>query len=74
MRCHLGLGSYGLTILHAFSFHASPARIRPGCPGKAVRQALSRATTVRSDSSGSREVLTFVDDDDHTLLTLRARG
>jgi len=74
VRCHLELGSYSLSIVHGFSFQKSGSRIRPGCPGSLVRRALARATKVRSDTSGSHEVLTFVDDAGHTLLTLRARG
>jgi len=74
VRCHLVLGSYSLSIVHAFSFQRSLSRIGPGCPGSMVRRALSRATKVRSDTSGSHEVLTFVTDTGHTVLTLRSRG
>ncbi len=74
VRCHLALGSYSLSIVHTFSFQTSVTRIRPGCPGSQVRRALARATKVRSDTSGSHEVLTFVNADGHTVLTLRARG
>jgi hypothetical protein len=74
VRCHLELGRYSLSIVHHFSFQASASRIRSGCPGAGVRRALGTATRVRSDASASREVLTFVDDKGHTVLTLRARG
>jgi hypothetical protein len=74
VRCNLDLGSYGLSIVHGFTFQPSTARIRPGCPGSAVRRSLSRATKVRSDTVGRHEVLTFVNDQGHTVLTLRARG
>jgi hypothetical protein len=73
-RCNLDLGSYGLSIVHGFTVQPSTARIRPGCPGSAVRRSLSRATKVRSDTVGRHEVLTFVNDQGHTVLTLRARG
>ena len=74
VRCHEQLGSYSLSIVHRFGFQKSVSRIRPGCPGSLVRRALARATKVRSDTSGSREVLTFVNESGHTVLTLRARG
>ncbi len=73
-RCHLELGSYGLSIVHAFTFQRSTTPIRPGCPGSAIRRALGKATKVRSDTDGRHEVLTFVNDKGHTVLTLRARG
>lgn len=74
VRCHEQLGSYSLSIVHRFGFQTSVSRIRPGCPGSLVRRALAKATKVRSDTSGSREELTFVNDAGHTVLTLRARG
>ncbi len=74
VRCHAELGTYSLSIVHGFSFQSSGPTIRPRCPGSLVRRALARATKVRSDTSGSREVLTFVNADGHTVLTLRARG
>ena len=74
VRCHVPLGSYSLSIVHGFGFQKSVSRIRPGCPGSLVRRALARATEVRSDTSGSHEVLTFVNEAGHTVLTLRARG
>jgi hypothetical protein len=74
VRCHVELASYSLSIVHGFSFKASGLPIRPSCPGSLVRHALARATKVRSDTSGSHEVLTFVNDAGHTVLTLRARG
>jgi hypothetical protein len=74
VRCHVELGSYSLSIVHGFSFQASGLPIRPSCPGSLVRRALARATKVRSDTSGSHEVLTFVNCAGHTVLTLRARG
>jgi len=74
VRCHLDLGSYSLSIVHGFGFQRSVSRIRPGCPGSMVRRALSTATKVRSDTSGSHEVLRFVNDAGRTVLTLRARG
>jgi hypothetical protein len=74
VRCHEQLGSYSLSIVHRFDFGKSVSRIRPGCPGSLVRRALAKATQVRSDTSGSHEVLTFVDESGHTVLTLRARA
>jgi hypothetical protein len=74
VRCHLSLGTYGLSIVHGFTFQKSATRIRPGCPGSAIRRSLSKATKVRSDTDGPHEVLTFVNDKGHTVLTLRARG
>jgi hypothetical protein len=74
VRCHVDLGSYGLSIVHGFTFHPSTTHLRPGCPGSAIRRSLSKATKVRSDTDGRHEVLTFVNDKGHTLLTLGARG
>lgn len=74
VRCHLELGSYGLSIVHGFTFQRSATPIRPGCPGSAIRRALGKATKVRSDADGRHDVLTFVNDKGHTVLTLRARG
>lgn len=74
VRCHAVLGSYSLSILYAFGFHRSPTTLREGCPGAMVRTALGRAVKVRSDTGGGHEVLTFLDDQGHDVLTLRARG
>ena len=74
VRCHVDLGSYGLSIVHGFTFERSTTKIREGCPGSMVRRALARATKVRSDTGGRHEVLTFVDDAGHDVLVLRARG
>ncbi len=74
VRCHVSLGTYGLSIVHRFTFQRSATPIRHGCPGSAIRRSLSKATKVRSDTDGRHEVLTFVNDKGHTVLTLRARG
>ena len=52
----------------------STTPVRPGCPGSAIRRSLSKATKVRSETDGRHEVLTFVNDKGHTVLTLRGRG
>jgi hypothetical protein len=74
VRCHTVLGAYSLNFVYRFDFHRSAAAIRRGCPGAAVRRALGRASKVRTDTSGAHEVLTFLDDQGHGVLTLRARG
>lgn len=74
VRCHTTLGAYSLTIVYGFTFRRSVSTIRNGCPGALVRRALGRASKVRSDTGGAREVLTFLDDHGHSVLTLRARG
>lgn len=74
VRCHTPLGGYSLNIVYAFHFQRSASPVPSGCPGTLVRRALGRATKVRSDTGGAHEVLTFVDDRGHSVLTLRARG
>jgi hypothetical protein len=74
VRCRLELGTYGLSIVHGFTFQPSTTRIRPGCPGSAIRRSLSKATKVRSKTDGEHELLTFVNDKGRTVLTLRGRG
>lgn len=74
VRCHLDLGDYSLTIIHGFSFQRSDAKVKPGCPGRALRRELSRTTKVTSDTSGSQEVLTFENKKGHPVLRLQARG
>ena len=73
VRCHTALGGYSLNVVYAFHFQRSATRIGPGCPGALVRMALGRAAKVRSDTGGAHEVLTFLDDQGHAVLTLRAR-
>jgi hypothetical protein len=70
VRCHVGLGSYRLTVVHGFSFTASTARIRPGCPGALVRRALAKASHAADATDGTATTLTFTGSG-RTVLTLR---
>ena len=74
VRCHLALGSYALSIVHAFTFQRSATRIRPGLSrvGGPARPGQGHEGPLRHH--GRHEVLTFVNDKGHTVLTLRARG
>jgi hypothetical protein len=69
-RCHVALGTYGLTIVKGFTFTASTTRIPRGCPGTLVRRTLARASHVSDSTDGTRTTLTFTDGS-HTVLTLR---
>lgn len=74
VRCHANLGSYHLTVLHAFAFDASNTPIRAHCAGApALRRALGRVTRVDADRHDGHESLTFSDGDE-TVLVLRATG
>lgn len=70
VRCHVTLGSYGLTVVHGFTFTASATRIPRGCPGALLRRELARATRAGDAADGSRTTLTLTDSGT-TVLTLR---
>jgi hypothetical protein len=70
VRCHVTLGTYGLTVVHGFTFAASATRIPRGCPGALMRRELARASRATDATEGGRTTLTLTDAGD-TVLTLR---
>lgn len=70
VRCHVTLGSYGLTVVHGFTFTASATRIPRGCAGALMRRELARATRAADATDGSRTTLTLTDSG-KAVLTLR---
>jgi hypothetical protein len=71
VRCHATLGSYSLHIDHQFSFQPASAKVKAGCPGRALRTALRAATGAKIESHGKAERLVFTDSDDHVVATLQ---
>lgn len=74
LHCHAVLGTYTVTIIHGFSFQAAKGPVKAGCPGRPLRAGLSRATRVDVATHGAVEQLTFTDDKDHVVATLRGRA
>jgi len=72
VRCHASLGSYSIHIDHAFAFQKSAAPVKPHCPGRQLRVALTHATRVDVGSDGRHTRLTFTDGEHHTVATLQA--
>jgi hypothetical protein len=72
VKCHADLGSYRLTVLHTFTFQPSQTRIKPSCPGAALRRTLGKASRADLSSDGSR--LTLAGGQAGTVLVLRGRG
>jgi hypothetical protein len=70
-RCHAALGTYSLHIDHRFSFQPASAKVKAGCPGRALRTALRTATGAKVESHGKAERLVFTDSDDHVVATLQ---
>jgi hypothetical protein len=74
VRCHATLGSYSVHIDHGFAFQPATTPVKSGCPGRALRSSLLRATWVGVDEHGKSQHLTFTDGNDHTVAVLQGRG
>lgn len=74
VHCHTTLGTYTAEITHHFAFQRSASPIKAGCPGATLRTELTQATRVDVTTQGKREKLTFTDDQDQVVATLRAHA
>jgi hypothetical protein len=74
VRCHTALGSYSVHIDHGFGFQPATTPVKSGCPGRALRGSLLRATWVGIEDHGKSQRLTFTDGSDHTVAVLQGRG
>jgi hypothetical protein len=70
-RCHGTLGSYSLHIDHQFAFQPTAGKVKAGCPGRALRTALSHATRAKVEAHGKNERLLLTNDDGHVVATLQ---
>jgi hypothetical protein len=73
-RCGGVLGTYTIRINHSFSFTKSPFPVRAGCPGRKLRDLLSRASRVDVESHGGAQRLVFENADGQTVVRLRGRS
>lgn len=74
LRCHASLGSYSLHIDHGFTFQPAPTPVKAGCPGRALRTALTQATWAGVEDHDKSQHLVLTDGHGHTVATLRGRG
>jgi hypothetical protein len=74
VRCHVALGTYGISIVHGFSFQPGTTPIPHGCPGVLVRRAFGNATKVSESQDSPHPLLTFENASGNTVLRLRGAG